>query len=323
MKQILFIVGAGHSGSTLLSKALNAHSKIFALSEISQFYEDIKNENAHCGCGSKLRNCSFWDDIENRLSSKLGYGIKTNPDLFRVARDPNKNSIIDKILFRISRFFAINFSIYFPIIKDKLSNIKHLFDVLFEKTGADVLVDSSKSARRAYLLKNFFERYDFKCKVIHLVRDGRAVFYSYSKGYYRVNLVNPDTGQKEIKTFYAEQKRPKEEIVRIWKRDNIESLFYHKYLGRKEDYFLLRYEDFANYPEYSLKEILSFLGLEYEPEMLDLNRFQNHMVSGNASRLNAEKIQKPFNTWETELTDKEINYFNKKAGWLNQKYGYK
>lgn len=100
-------------------------------------------------------------------------------------------------------------------------------------------------------------------------------------------------------------------------------MFYHKYLGRKEDYFLLRYEDFANSPEYSLKEILTFLGLEYEPEMLDLNRFQNHMVSGNASRLNAEKIQKPFNTWETELTDKEINYFNKKAGRLNQKYGYK
>ncbi len=58
MKTIILIIGAEHSGSTLVAKALNAHSYMFSLSEISQFYDEMQNDMAHCGCGTKLRDCS-------------------------------------------------------------------------------------------------------------------------------------------------------------------------------------------------------------------------------------------------------------------------
>ena len=59
MRKIIFIIGAGHSGSTVIAKTLNTHSKKFSLSEISQFYADISNGLALCGYGNLLQRCNF------------------------------------------------------------------------------------------------------------------------------------------------------------------------------------------------------------------------------------------------------------------------
>ena len=320
MKTIVFIIGAGHSGSTLLAKALNAHSQIFAMSEISQFYDELKNEIAHCGCGTKLLDCPFWKDINGRLKAKIGYGIKDIPNNFRISRDPDKNGIVDKIYFKISWFTATIFIMNPKLINERLKNIKELFDAIIEKTGNRYLVDSSKSARWAFLLGKFLRRNGYQIKLIHLVRDGRGVLYSYSKGYYKVKLKNPKTDEYEMQTFYSDKKRSKESIVKLWKFDNFAASF-HKLINNKRYYFQ-RYEDFAKQPKNSLKSILAFLGLPYEEEMLDLNRYDNHMVSGNASRINAERILKPFENWKKKLSRDELAYFQIKGGWLNKKLGY-
>jgi len=320
-KTLIFIIGAGHSGSTLLAKTLNAHSKIFALSEISNFHEDIKKEYALCGCETPLRKCPFWKKINKQLIKKLGFGIKDKPDEFRITRPLGQNSFFDKVKFRISRYLAFHLKIKVTgYLKNQLRNIEVLFDTIFKHTKADILVDSSKSPKRAYLLKNNLK--DFDVKVIHLVRDGRAALNSYQKGYYKVKIKNPDTGKYEMKTYYAENVRSVKESIKIWKRNNLQALYFHKLLNMKHYYFL-RYENFTSEPEKQLKKLLSFLGVQYESEMLNLNRYKNHMVSGNASRINAEKIEKPFNSWKNELNKEKIKQFERKAGWLNRKFGYK
>jgi hypothetical protein len=135
-------------------------------------------------------------------------------------------------------------------------------------------------------------------------------------------MKNPETGKQELKTFYAERIRPQEEILKIWKKYNKTAFSYHKTFFGSKDYFFLRYEDFASQPEYYLKKMLEHIGYEYEPEMLNLNRFENHMVCGNASRINAVKIQKPFETWRKKLSRKQLEYFNKYGQKFNQKLGY-
>ncbi|MFW5804761.1 MAG: sulfotransferase domain-containing protein, partial [bacterium] len=197
-----------------------------------------------------------------------------------------------------------------------------LYATLFDETGANVLVDSSKSPKRAYLLKQYLKK-NYNVKIIHLVRDGRAVLYSYLKGYYKVRIKNPETGDLENKTFFSNHKRTEAESINIWKKDNKQALLYHNsvFFG-KNGYYFMRYEDFANYPEKELNKLLNFIGVEYETEMLNLKRYENHMVSGNASRINAQSIEKPFEGWKEQLTEKQLDYFNRKAKKLNQKFGY-
>jgi hypothetical protein len=320
MKTIIFIIGAGHSGSTLLAKALNAHSMVFALSEISQFYNEMQNDMAHCGCGTKLRDCAFWEDVNDRLRERIGFGIKDDPNRFRISRNPDKNTFWDKIYFKLNRIMATYFMTTPKSIKASLENIYQLFDAIMDKTGNAYLVDSSKSTRWAFLVGRYLKKRGYQIKVIHLVRDGRGVLYSYLKGYYKVNLKNPETNKYEMQTFYSDKKRQKEEIVNLWKRDNF-GAYTHRFINHK-DYFFLRYEDFTTHSTKSLKGILAFLGLPYEEEMHDLNRYENHMVSGNASRINAERILKPFENWEKKLSHAELAYFQKKGGWLNKKLGY-
>jgi hypothetical protein len=320
-KTIIFVIGAGHSGSTVLAKTLNAHSKVFALCEIGNFHVDIQSKIAQCGCGVFLRDCPFWDDIDQILKKRLNFGIKEHPNRFRISRVEGKNSLFDRIVFRLSRIAAIFIGIRSKYICSRLENIKILFDIVINETKSPCLVDTSKSAKRAYLLKKYFIKNGYNVKIVHLVRDGRAVMYSYLKGYYNVKLKNSKTGREEMKTFYSEKNRTPEEVVSLWKAANFEAEIYHNILS-KNNYNLLRYEDFTGSPEIILQEILPTLGLEYEKEMLDLNRYDNHMVSGNASRINATRIQKPINSWAEKLTEDEISYFNKKAGRMNKKYGY-
>jgi hypothetical protein len=322
-KSIIFIVGAGHSGSTLLAKALNAHSKIFALSEIDNFYNDIHiNNDAHCGCNVLLRECPFWEDINQKLKEVLNFGIKDHPNLFRMSKTEGRDRIFNRITFRMSRIAAYVFGLHSKHIQTRMYNIKVLFDLIIDKTKTPYLVDSSKSAKRAYLLKHYFKNYGYDVKVIHLVRDGRAVLYSYLKGYYKVKLKNPKTGEYEMKTFYSDRKHKPKDVISAWKKNNFIAELLHKRLSR-DSYILLRYEDYANSPETVLRQLISLLGLEYEDAMIDLNRYDNHMVAGNASRINATRIHKPINNWIELLKEEDKTYFNRKAGWLNKKYGYR
>lgn len=316
---VIFIIGAGHSGSTILSKALNAHSSIFALGEISNFEEDYKKDMSLCGCATPIRECPFWEKVNGELRKNIGFGIKDQPRAFNLKKE--RNSLFDKALFWFQRNLAVNFNIKTNHYSDRLKNIHQLFETIFNLTRSEALVDSSKSPKRALLLKNYFKKF-YNIKIVHLVRDGRAVFYSYSKGYYQVKMRNSETGEQETKTFYTDGKRAKEEILKIWQKANKSAFIYHKNIMKNKNYFFMRYEDFANQPEKYLKRLLQFIELEYEQEMLDLNRFENHMVCGNASRINAEKILKPFNSWKEKLTQDKLDYFNKYGRRFNKKLGY-
>ena len=55
---IIYIVGSGHCGSTLLDIILDSHSKIFGIGELENF-----NKESLCACGKELSKCSFWNDI--------------------------------------------------------------------------------------------------------------------------------------------------------------------------------------------------------------------------------------------------------------------
>jgi hypothetical protein len=150
-----------------------------------------------------------------------------------------------------------------------------LYQKIPEVTGCRVLVDSSKFPSHAYLL-DLLPNVDLY--ILHLVRDPRAVAFSWWKRQKSTNI----TGTNEA--LMARHHPFKSSI--FWLEWNY---MIQKVWGRKPSrYLLLRFEDFLASPKLSVQRILEMLG-ESSAEIPFLDErtahiMRQHTVSGNTVR---------------------------------------
>lgn len=73
--RIIYIVGIGHSGSTILDMALAVHPQIIGLGEIGPLLQmegdalDRAFEKYYCSCGNRMKDCAFWSKTQDILKS--------------------------------------------------------------------------------------------------------------------------------------------------------------------------------------------------------------------------------------------------------------
>jgi hypothetical protein len=266
MTKVVFILGSGYSGTTLLDLILGSHSRMIGLGEIhAKAFDPFLNENQLCTCLFRARECHFWSKVLTRLRDLTGQ------ESFRLAPvDVHQHAIV--------------------------RNTADLFRAIQEVSGAEVLVDSSKRTRRANLL---VESGLFEPKIIHLVRDGRGVAYSYLK---RGQMFRQAVAQwVETNT-----------TIRDW-------LEHRKEVGSLR----LRYEDFCAQPIESTRRICDFLGVEWEPEMMRFGEKTHHNVKGNPMRFDiGESSVKLDETWKDRLEIEHLSVFEELAGPLARQLGY-
>jgi len=155
--KVIYILGSGHCGSTLLDLLLGAHSKIFGAGEIHIIEED----KVKCTCGRKVRNCEFWSNIKNV------------PNQLKIYR--RKGSF----LFNLDDFFHVKDNN--EITESKfLKKNENLLEEISNKSESEVIIDSSKSVNRLEIIKKSDEIEPF---LIHLVRDGQANSWFYIRKY--------------------------------------------------------------------------------------------------------------------------------------------
>ncbi len=164
-KTVVFIMGSGHCGSTLVDLVLGSHSEAFSLGELwelSRRVGDTKRHLRRCGvCGE---DCPFWDD----------------PALRRFLR---RYFARPGVTGRLRRRLA-------PFVYD-------LYDELFKASDKNVLIDSSKNYRWIQRqLRPAYQWYDRRACLLYLVRDGRGVVNSYLRKY-------PDRGVAGWATEWA------------------------------------------------------------------------------------------------------------------------
>jgi len=310
---ILQVVGAGHSGSTLLGKALGCHTQVYCAGELANLRNQLI-QNSLCGCGERVFDCPLHSRFFKAIEDHYRVDLKADPKAFTLSA-PKPQGVWQKLLRRMA-FSRIaggnqNYGPYAPMIE----RTAFAYRTLAGLTGKSILVDTTKSGGRAYVLrKTLGDFFDFK--TIHLVRDGRAVMTSYGKR--TRTLIQPDGTATQIER-YASQILGPEAAAKGWVHD-IHEAEQLKNLGIELPTF--RYEDFTENPEKVLQEICGILGLEFEPNMLDLTRFPVHMLGGNASRLNAKRIERPDERWRKEMTQEAGAIFSKIGGVTNAEYGY-
>lgn len=152
---LVYIAGAGHCGSTLLNLLLNGHSRVLGLSEVSTLPDHIRRRD-------ELLEQPFWRNVARRYEESTGLSF---PDLETAG--PPALRILSSGDRRVEEWARPN---------------RVLLDCIARESGASALVDASKSWQRLTMLQRSC---DFDLRVIHLIRDGRAVYNSYRRKYRR------------------------------------------------------------------------------------------------------------------------------------------
>lgn len=286
--KIIYIATLGYSGSTLIDLLINNHSAVQSTGEV-MFLDEWMNNNLLCSCKSKIRDCSFWNDVIGRINDRDYYITDSKIDSF-IQKYTNFSFI------RKSKQFQYAMRTY------------ELFKAVQEITGAKYVLDSSKILGRLKLLalSDLFEIW-----VIHLIRNGLAVACSHLVPKDRPSY---DNGMKT-------------KTVPVYKTAIKWALFNRaaeKYQGTKNiRFFKLRYEDLVKQPVDTMQTIFEWLGLEC-PHIINYPITDNiHNISGSRWRYNRNVKIRDGDAWKKKVTFRMRLIFAMIAGIQMKRYGYR
>jgi hypothetical protein len=271
--RVLYIAGSVRSGSTVLDKVLGELDGFFAGGEISYVWERGLVENWLCGCGARFRDCPVWSAV---LRSAFG-GIDAVDARRMIAlqRKATRIRYVPRVVLS-SRNGGASGADLAPLRE----NLSRLYSAIRSTTGSRVIVDSSKLPGYGYLLDGVP---GIDLRVVHLVRDPRAVAYSWMRKKTQVDR-GAEGDMHRSGPFMSSV------LWSIW-NSTAEALW----KPSPERYLLLRYEDFVRDPSAAVRRIQGWLGEEAgDLRFLDGHSVRlgvAHTVAGNPNRLETGRIQ--------------------------------
>jgi len=169
---ILYILGAGRSGSTALATLLGASDDICFLGEMHQFYKYLGDEQNQ-QTPPFLRDSHFWYNVLTELPANHHHNA------LKLDRFNNEMEAHKKIPW-----------IFLSLVHCKKENSYHqtqdqFFSIVSQRSSSSYLLDSSKYIARFLRLRRLA---GFRVKGLYLVRDIRGVIWSFQKN---VQTSNP------------------------------------------------------------------------------------------------------------------------------------
>ena len=268
--KVIYILGWVRSGTTLLDTMLGELDGFFSSGELRYIWDRGLQQGYLCGCRRELQWCPVWSSV---LERAFGPRALSELDAEKLTRDRFHVMRTHRLPGNLRRRRPGPFG--WPPLDDYTTAMKRLYGAIRDVTGARVVVDSSKFAQDAAVLRllDGVEPY-----FVHMVRDARAVAYSNL----RVKTSQPDPRQP----VDMERMSPFRSALR-WSRFNIaaEAVRLRSGSGRS---ILLRYEDVISDPRRSIERILAMTGVRAEMSMFvddhTVRLGENHTIWGNPSR---------------------------------------
>jgi len=251
-KNLAFIAGCGHSGSTLLELLISSHSQCVGIGESFQLTEpygrlqrvfEERPQRAQCACGDMLNDCEFWGPVIACFQSQPGL---------------DKRRRYEMILHRVDELYP-------------------------DKT---IVVDSSKTVRA---LEFNVQSDVLPVRVIHLIRDVRSYMVSMQKAYRRFgqDRLSSLLARDGAKGVVRHLRHSRLYNFRSWHKINrrIDELV----IRYRLPVLRVLYEDLCFDTENSMREIAAFLDLEFDSAMLIPTPVDCHNVFGNRMKSQADK----------------------------------
>ncbi len=278
--KILYILGTGHSGSTMMDILLGSHEKIASAGELVNFLS-VRGNNRYCSCGEHVSDCEYWGYVHKLWRGTVGEeGVRDYPIL--QARYERIRSL--------PRLWVERFIKSKEFIKyGRLTRL--LYEAIAEASGNNIIVDSSKNPARAYALHLI---YGSSVKPILLVRDSRAVTWSYMK------MAKKDYKQNESKLLYDHLMWSS---ILDWNFTNYLSLtLLNRFFA---DSITIKYEDIISDVPSSFVDIGQAIGYDltglYDEAEMSQGVEIKHIVAGNKTRKTGRLRIKPDVSWRNNM----------------------
>ena len=235
--RVIYLGGLGRSGSTLVERLLAELPGVCSVGEVVHMWQRGVVEDERCGCGEPFSGCGFWRDV-----GQAAFGGWARLDAGRVAE---LRGVVDR-----TRHIPLLAAPVLPPrvrrdLDEYLGYYTRVYPAITEVSGCPIVVDSSKHASLAFCLRR---QPGLDLRVIHVVRDSRAVAYSWTK-----RVSRPDSAAASYMTTYTPAR-----AAGHW---NVQNQALQLLARTGTPTLRVRYEDLVTAPADTLARIADFAGL--------------------------------------------------------------
>lgn len=315
---VLYIASDVRSGSTLLDNLISNHPDVDTVGELRlltayvHVHPVAEKWGGRCTCERPIRECKVWSRVAEAYEANTGESFESAET--GCSEDPRSRWFHLAMLvswlcpIRSVRQWAFRWAHKGAMAKSIGETCFQLLDGFARVTGKRVLVDSSKYPQQLYAMVAGKPEC-VRLKLIHVVRDGRAVLYSKIK---RTEQAGPNSEGFRLMPN-----------IRGWCYTNLQiSLI--RCLFAPDDVLVIRYEDLCDDRERVMKRICSFLDLPFDEQTLYLSSESKHNIAGTSHRFTWD-ASTPITLdtrWRTGLSGSQRFAFNVLGGWVNRCFGY-
>jgi hypothetical protein len=300
--KVLFIAGAGRSGSTLLDTILGQIDGFVSVGELRYLWERGLLQDRLCGCSEPFSSCEFWTPV---VADAFGSPPRVDPQWMIDLQSRGTR------IRHLPRILAGADAHVLDDMRPYLEAMGRLYETIRDHSSARVIVDSSKLPTYGHAVGHLK---GVDLHVVHLIRDPRATAYSWLR-----KRTLPDRPGATM-----QRHRPAKSAA-LWSVWNwvTERLW----ATRPDRYLRLRYEDLVREPESAVRSVLSFVS--EEPAKLpfvsdrSVDLAATHTVAGNPSRFRTGVVEiRPDDEWLSRLEPRARAIVEAISFPLLRRYGY-
>jgi hypothetical protein len=270
---VLFIGGLPRSGSTLLERMLSQLDGVWSVGELVHLWRRGLEENMLCGCGARFRDCPFWSQVGQEAFG--GWDAVDLAELLALKARVDRNRYLPLMILpglwppyraRLDRYLMM---------------LEQLFRAVRRVAGGPVVVDATKHASHAFLLRRVR---GLDLRVVHLIRDSRGVAFSWTKQLRRLEVVDREAN---MITYHP---------LRMSARWVTHNLLFHLLHGLGVPTLRLRYESLVRDPAGELARVLGHAGRSAADGELDfvgdgwVELGSSHALAGNPMRFSSGRV---------------------------------
>jgi hypothetical protein len=295
---VLFIGGSGRSGSTLMARLLGDVDGLVSAGELRYVWERGFGENHLCECGQPFRRCPFWAEVADRA-----FGGFTAVDTAAVSRH---QTAVDRIRYVPEHLWRASRTRTFRRHLHELEQVlEPLYAAILDVSRARVVVDSSSDPTYGFVLRSIDP---LDVRIVHLVRDSRAVAYSWTRSKRRPEIAG--------RTVYMRRRSPIQSAVH-W---DVHNLLLELLAARDRNALRIRYEDLVADPHEHVRTICRVLGVAGDASSAGRPR---HSISGNPVRFEAGPLRVQLDDeWTHALATGDRRLVTLTTAPLLVRYGY-
>jgi hypothetical protein len=283
-ERMIFVTGASRSGTTLLSFILRRHSQVLGLPELQYFGEftDPRRTESPWSHKTLLRAAeAIYSRHENGIRM-AAFQTCDPEDISAYAR--NRAGVL--------------LSALPPERRNPYGVFAAALEDLTRESGRTIACE--QTPRNIFYAADLLEAYP-EAKIVHMVRDPRAVMASQKKRWKRRRLLaNPDALSRADALRAWVNYHPYT-MATLWSRATAAAFR----LRSHPRFLMIRFEDLLSHPRQTVQKVCDHVGLEFDPGMLEVPQINSsHASSASGTRigLNPDAIC----AWRQSLNRAEI-----------------